>query len=137
MTASVVERDILVAVCAISAGVHAALTPEHLREEASAGTGFLVATFLLAALCVVLTYRPGSRAAVAAAGAVLAGLVAAYALAITTGVPLLHTEPEPADGVGLATKAIELVGLAVAVHLVANGRFLGRLTRLQPKEISR
>jgi len=133
----IVARDVLIVACAISAGIHAALTPEHFREEAPAGAGFLVSTLLLAALCVGLTYRPDSGVAVAVAGAVLAGLLAAYALALTTGVPLLHPEPEPADGLGLATKAIELVGLAVAVHLIATARSAGRLTRLQPKETYR
>jgi hypothetical protein len=137
VTASVVERDVLIVACAISAGVHGALTPEHVREEATAGAGFLGSTVLLAVLCVALTYRPGSRVAVATAGAVLAGLLAAYTLAITTGVPLFHPEPEPADGLGLATKVIELVGLGVAIHLVTNRRSVGRLTRLQPKETFR
>src|SRR5262245_46750405 len=130
-------RNLLVVACAMSAGIHGALTPEHFREEAPAGAGFLVSTLLLAALCVGLTQRPGSRVVVAAAAAVLAGLLAAYALATTTGVPLLHPEPEPANGLALATKAIELVGLAAAIHLVATGRSAGRLTRLQPKETYR
>jgi hypothetical protein len=137
VTVPVVERDLIIVSCAISAGIHAALTPEHLREETAAGVGFLVSTLLLAVLCVVLTHRPGSRVAAGVAGAVLSALLASYALAVTTGVPLLHPEPEPADGLGLATKAIELVGLAVAIHLVANGRPVRRLTRLQPKETTR
>lgn len=128
-----VARDALVVACAVSAGIHAALTPEHLREEPAAGIGFLVSTVLLAALAVALILRPASRAAAAAAAAVLAGLLVAYALAVTTGVPLLHPDVEPADGLGLATKAVELVGLAAALLLVSPGRPESRLTRLQPK----
>ena len=131
--ATVIARDALVVSCAVSTGIHAALTPEHLREEPAAGIGFLVSTFLLAALCVVLTLRPASRAAVAAAGVVLAGLLVAYAFAVTTGVPVLHPDVEPADGLGLVTKAVELAGLAAALYLTAPGRPAGRLTRLQPK----
>jgi hypothetical protein len=133
VTRATVGHDVLIASCAISAGIHAALTPEHLREETAAGVGFVASVVLLAALCVSLTYRPGSRLAVTAAGAALAALVAAYALATTVGVPVLHPDPEPADGLGLVTKAIELVGLAAALHLTAPGRPAGRLTRLQPK----
>ena len=40
----------------------------------------------------------------AAAAATLSGLLASYALAITTGVPLLQPHPEPVDGLALATK---------------------------------
>jgi hypothetical protein len=133
VTRATVAHDVLIASCAISAGIHAALVPEHLREETAAGVGFLASAALLAVLCVALTYRPESRLAVGAAGAVFAGLIAAYALAITVGVPVLHPDQEPADGLGLVTKAIELVGLAAALHLTAPGRPAGRLTRLQPK----
>jgi len=133
VTSAVVERDLLIVGCAISAGIHAALAPEHLREGAGPGTGFLAASLLLAALSVALTSRPQSQFVVAAAAAVLAGLLVAYALALTTGVPLLHPSPEPADGLGLATKAIELVGLVAAVRLFSCGRSFGRLTRLDTK----
>ena len=128
-----VARDALVVACAVSAGIHGALTPEHLREEPTAGIGFLVSTVLLAVLGVALTLRPTSRTAVAAAGALLAALLVAYAFAVTRGVPMLHPDVEPADGLGLVTKAVELVGLAAALHLTAPGRPAGRLTRLQPK----
>jgi hypothetical protein len=71
---------------------------------------------------VVLTRRPSGLGAIAAAGAVLAGLLAAYALAATTGFPLLHREPESIDGLALATKATEAVGLLAALHLIGRGR---------------
>lgn len=137
MTREAVERDVLIAACAVSAGIHAALAPEHLREETATGAGFLVSAALLAALCIALTHRPESRLAAGSAGAVLAGLVVAYALAVTVGVPLLHPQAEPADGLGLVTKAIELTGLAAAVCLIAPLRPAGRLTRLQPKGTTR
>ena len=132
-TATEVARDALVVACAVSAGIHAALTPQHLREEPAAGIGFLVSTAFLAALAVALILRPASRTAAAAAAAVLVGLLVAYAFAVTTGVPVLHPDVEPADGLGLATKAVELVGVAAALLLVSPRRPDGRLTRLQPK----
>jgi hypothetical protein len=132
-TTKAVARDALVVTCAVSAGIHAALTPEHLREEPAAGFGFLVSTVLLAALAVAPILLPASRAAAAAAAVVLVGLLVAYAFAVTTGFPVLHPDVEPADGLGLATKAVELVGLAAALLLLSPGRPDGRLTRLQPK----
>ena len=117
-----VERDAVVVTCAISAGIHAALTPDHLSEGAGAGLGFLGAAMLLAALAAVLTVRPQSTAAPAIAGVVLTGLIASYALAITTGLPVLHPEPEPIDGLAVATKAVEAVGLLTAAHLVRRPR---------------
>ena len=115
-------RNPLVVACAISAGIHAGLAPAHLRQEPAAGAGFLASVLLLGALCVTLTALPTSLAPVAAACLVLAGLVVAYALATTTGVPVLHPEAEPVDGLGLATKAIELAGLAMALGLVVRAR---------------
>lgn len=134
---TIVARDALVVACAVSAGIHAALTPEHLGEEPAAGIGFLVSSVVLAALVVALTLRPAGRVVVVAAGAVLAGLLVAYAFAVTTGVPVLHPDAEPADGLGLATKAVELVGLLAAVRLASPARSAGRLTRLQPKGTTR
>ena len=110
-------RDVLIVVCAISAGIHAALVPEHLEESRGAGVGFLASAVLLAGLAVVLTRRPVGVAAPATAAALLFGLLVAYALAITTGLPLLHPEPEPVEGLALGTKAIEAVGLLAAFHL--------------------
>jgi len=124
---------VLIASCAISAGIHAALAPEHFHEEPGAGVGFLVSAVLLAVLCVLLVYRPGSRIAVGAAGATLAGLLLAYALVLAVGVPVLHPDREPADGLALVTKAIELVGLVAALGLGAPGLLAGRFTRPLPK----
>jgi hypothetical protein len=46
------------------------------------------------------------------------GLLASYALATTTGLPVLHPDPEPVDGLALATKAFEAVGLLTATSLL-------------------
>lgn len=111
------RRDLLIVACAVSAGVHAALAPEHLREAPAEGAGFVTAAALLAVLVVVLTYRPASRVALVAAAVGFAGLLTTYALASTTGIPLLHPDVEPVDGLGLATKAVEILGLTLAAGL--------------------
>ncbi|MFL6019651.1 MAG: hypothetical protein ACJ74A_00795 [Gaiellaceae bacterium] len=114
MTFTDVRIDVLILVCAVSAGIHGALVPEHFEEGAGAGVGFVVATVLLAALAVALTRAP-TQLALAATAAVLGGLIASYALVITTGFPVLHPEAEAVDGLALFTKAaIEGLGLALA-----------------------
>jgi hypothetical protein len=112
-----VQRDLVVTACAVSAGIHAALVPAHLAESAAAGSAFAASTAALAGLAVALTRTPTPAVFVAAAGT-FAALLAAYALAVTTGLPFLHPEPEPVDGLALFTKAVELTGLAAAAHLL-------------------
>jgi hypothetical protein len=126
-------RDIVILACAISAGIHGALVPDHLGESTGAGLGFAVATVLLAALVVALTVRPASALAFAAAAAVLVGLLASYVLAVTSGLPLLHPEPEPVAGLAIATKAVEAAGLLAALQFPRHGRPAVIASLLQPK----
>lgn len=112
------RSNVVVFVCASSAGIHAALAPQHFDEGTAAGLGFAVSAGALAVLAVVLARNPTSRPALAAAAALLAGLLVAYALAVTTGVPILHPGRESLERVALATKAIEIIGLAAAAALL-------------------
>jgi hypothetical protein len=123
------RRDVVILACAVSAGIHAALVPDHFREGTGPGLGFVAAAVLPAVLAVVLTKSPSPPALLAAA-AVLAGLIASYALAVTTGVPVLHPDVEPVDGLALFTKAVEAVGLVTAARLAG---LPSRPTLLQPK----
>jgi hypothetical protein len=43
--------------------------------------------------------------------------------ATTTGIPLVHPEPEPVDGFALTTKAIEALGLVAVLrtHIRSKG----------------
>ena len=120
-SATQTPRDLLILVCAASAGIHAALVPEHVREGVGAGAGFAVAAVALAALAVALTRR-SSPVIVSVAAVTLAGLIVAYVLAATIGVPVLHPEPEPIDAIALVTKAIEATGLLVAARLLGRGQ---------------
>lgn len=119
------RRDGLIVCCAISAGVHAALAPEHLRESAVTGAGFLVATAALVAVVVGLAARPESRAVTSFGVLVLAGLVVSYAVATATGIPVLHPDVDPVDTVAVLTKAVELLGLGLGLRL--RGPLHGRL----------
>ncbi len=111
------DRDLLIVACAISAGIHAALTPGHLDEGIAAGSAFAASAAVLAALAAALTWWP-TPALLAVTAAVFVGLIAMYALAVTTGLPLLHPEPEPVEGLALFTKAVEGLGLLAATRLL-------------------
>jgi drug/metabolite transporter (DMT)-like permease len=121
ITREAIERDVVITACAVSAGIHAALVPDHLAEGTAAGVGFAVAAGLLAAAAVSLTRRR-SATLLAATAALLVGLLASYAFAVTTGVPVLHPDAEPVDGLALFTKAVELLGLAAAADLIARSK---------------
>ena len=109
---------IVILASAISAGIHGALAPEHFEGGAGAGLGFVMATVLLFGFAVWLTLRPHDCRGIAGATLVFVGLIASYALAATTGLPILHPGPEPVDGLALATKAIEAVGFLAATSLL-------------------
>jgi hypothetical protein len=114
MTLAELRTDAVILACAISAGIHGALAPEHFREGTAAGVGFVASTIALAALAVVLTRRP-TRTALVAAAVTFAGLIVAYTLVVATGFPVLHPEQEAVDGLALVTKAVEAAGLALAI----------------------
>ena len=123
MTRRVLERDVLILACAISAGIHAALVPEHLEEGRAAAGGFAVSAVLLAALAIALTIRL-TPSLLLAAGALMTGLLVSYALAITTGVPVLHPDVEAVEGLALFTKAVEIAGLIAAADLLITRTYL-------------
>jgi hypothetical protein len=126
------RRDVVILACAVSAGIHGALAPAHFAEGAASGVGFVTSAVVLAVLAVALTLRPAGTPPLAGAAIVLAGLLGSYALAATTGVPLLHPHPEPVDGLALATKAFEAAGLVAAVSLLRR-RSAVSLSLIHPK----
>ena len=113
MSAAELRTDAVIVACAISAGIHAALAPEHFRETTGAGLGFVASAVLLAVLAVVLTRRP-SEAVFAATALVFAGLIGSYVLAVTTGIPVIHPDVDPVEGLAVATKAVEAAGFVLA-----------------------
>jgi hypothetical protein len=116
------RRDLLIVICGVSAGIHGALVPEHLREGAAVGGGFIAATVLLAALAVALTVRSDPRTSAAGAALTLTALLVSYGLVAWHGLPVLHPETEPLDAIALVTKAIEAMGLVLALSLVDRPR---------------
>ena len=110
--------DVVILVCAVSAGIHGALVPDHFDEGTGAGVGFVLATVLLVALVGGLTRHAENEWLLACALVTLLGLLASYLLAVTTGLPVFHPNPEPVEGLALATKAIEAVGVLAAWSLL-------------------
>jgi hypothetical protein len=117
VTLGKLRADAVILSCAISAGIHGALVPDHFEEGTGAGIGFIVAAVALGVLAVVLTRAPGELA-LGVTAIVFAGLIASYALATTVGFPILHPEPEAIDGPALFTKAVEAAGLVLAASLL-------------------
>ena len=100
----------------MSAGIRAALAPSAISPRASPPTS-RSASPAAAGAAVLLTREPSAHVLFGVA-AVFAGLIASYALAVTTGLPLLHPEPEPVEALALFTKAVEAIGLVAAAHLL-------------------
>lgn len=112
-------RGTVVLVCAASAGVHAALVPEHLAEGGPLLGGAFAASALALAVVAVLARRPGrERRVVSVAVVVLVANALAYLLSRTTGLPLLIPDPEEVDLLGVATTLAEVVGAVAGVLLL-------------------
>jgi hypothetical protein len=107
----------LVAVGAVSAGVHAGLAPEHLHEWAPLGVSFIAAAVAVAAAVAALAVRPLNPWLPALLAALFGGLAAAYALTRIAALPPLDPDREAPDLLGVCTSALEAVGLLVAIRL--------------------
>lgn len=118
-------RDLVALSSAVSAGIHAALTPHHYAETPAAGIGFGLSAAALAGLAIALARRP-EPLLLDCAIVILAGLVGAYALAAITGIPGLTAGPESVDALGLTTKAVEICGILAAVGAKASPSPTGR-----------
>jgi hypothetical protein len=110
--------DVLVVAGAVSAGVHAGLAPEHLREWLPLGASFVAAAAAAALGVAALVLRPASVWPPRALGALLGGLVVAYAATRLAALPPLDPDREPLDALGVCASALEAAGLVAALRLV-------------------
>jgi hypothetical protein len=110
-------RYLVALVAAGSAGVHAALVPEHLHESTALGVAFAVSAAALALVAVATRAPRHDTRAPAAAAVVLLATATAYLLSRTTGLPGLITDPEEVDLLGVVTSSAEVVAAAAAVWL--------------------
>jgi hypothetical protein len=103
--------------CAASAGIHAGLVPEHLREEPRLGVAFIGAALVLLATGAASSFRPSARPVASVAAFVLGGLILAYIASRSTGIPILAPDPEAVDAIGVAAVCIEVLGVLCALRL--------------------
>ena len=108
---------LLVLAGAVSAGVHAGLAPEHLHEWLPLGASFVAAAVAAVLAIAALVLRPASPWPPRALGALLGGLVVAYALTRLAALPPLDPERESLDALGVCTVAVEAFGIGAAVRL--------------------
>jgi hypothetical protein len=115
-------RRAIVLVCAASAGVHAALVPDHLREGGPRLGGAFVLSAVLTAVAAVALRRPHraavTRATYLATGLMLLGTAAAYVLSRTSGLPFLIPDPEELDPIGAVITAAEVLGGLTSLFLI-------------------
>ena len=106
-------------VCAASAGIHAALVRPHVEEAGLLlGAAFAAASLALAVAAVAVRQPRHDAWAPVAAGVVLCVIAVSYLLSRTTGLPLLITDREGLDPLGVLTTGAELVGALAAVVLI-------------------
>ena len=102
-----------------SAGIHAALVPEHLGEVPLLGDAFILAAVVGAAIAAALVLRPDNRGLPVPAGLFCLGQIVAWALFVTVQVPLFSGTPEPVEAIALVSKAAEALGILLALLLTA------------------
>jgi hypothetical protein len=115
-------RLLLALVVTFSAGIHTGLVPEHLAEMPRLGDAFIVAAVVGSAIAIALIWRPDDRWIPVLAGLFCLGQIAVWGLFVSVRVPLFPGTPEPVEKIALVAKAIETLGVALALWLVASGR---------------
>ena len=110
-----------------SAGFHAALVPEHLKEMPPLGYSFIGAAVIGAALAWALVSRPDDRRIPVLAGLFCLGQIVTWLLFVTVPIPLFSGTPEPVETIALISKAVELYGFAIALSLATSRKRSGWL----------
>jgi hypothetical protein len=101
-----------------SAGIHAALVPEHLKEMPPLGYSFIAAGLIGAAIAWALGARPQDHRIPVIAVVFLAAQIVAWVLFVTVHVPGFSGTPESIEAIALVSKAAELLGVWVGLPLV-------------------
>src|SRR5262249_52854701 len=113
-TASTSRRAGLLALCVpFSAGIHAGLAPEHLKEMPPLGYAFIAAAVMGSVLAWALLSRPDDRRIPFLAGLFCLGQIATWALFVTVHVPGFSGTPEAVQTIALVSKAAELAAVAL------------------------
>lgn len=127
VSAEAVLRYCVTAVCAGSAGVHAALVGPHLAEGGSpVGSAFAAAAAALAVAALAVRQPRHDSWAPLAAAAVLCVIAVSYLLSRSAGIPLLIVAPEHLDPLGTVTTAAELAGAMCGAVLMSRSALRSR-----------
>ena len=100
-----------------SAGMHAALVPEHLKEMPPLGWSFIAAAVVGAMLAYALVSSPEDRLPARLAALFLAAEIVAWVVFVTVRVPGFVGTPETVETIALVCKAVELIGLWLALAI--------------------
>jgi hypothetical protein len=119
MTTSNARGGLLALTVAFSAGIHAALVPEHLREMPPLGYLFILAAAVGAAIALALVARPNDVRIPRSVVLFLSAQIIAWAMFIVVHVPGFAETPEAVEPIALVCKAAELLGIALAMPLAA------------------
>lgn len=122
------RSGLLALAVSFSAGIHAALVPEHLKEMPALGYAFIAAAATGGALAWALISRPDDRRIPLLAGLFCLGQIVAWALFVTVHVPGFSGTPEPVEAVALLSKTAELLAVALTVPFV----FIARRDTTRP-----
>jgi hypothetical protein len=113
--------SLLVLSVAFTAGIHAALVPEHLAEMPRLGVGFIIAAAIGAALAGALLVLGPVRWLIVLTGVFLALEIATWIAFVTVSVPGFDGTPEPVEVIAIVCKAIEAFGVLLTVGLARVG----------------
>ena len=112
-------RYVVTVVCAASAGIHAALVQPHVEEAGPLlGAAFAAGSLALAVAALAVRQPRHDAWALVAAAIVLCLIAASYVLSRTAGIPLLITDREELDLLGVLTTGAELIGALAAAVLI-------------------
>lgn len=125
MTTSNARGGLLALTVVFSAGIHAALVPEHLDEMPPLGYLFILASAMGAAIALALVVRPNDDRIPWLAILFLTTQVVVWAMFVVVHVPGFTGTPEPVEPIALVCKAAELLGIALALPLVVGAAPLG------------
>jgi hypothetical protein len=116
-----------------SAGIHAALVPEHLEELPPLGYAFIVATVIGGVLAWGLVSRPHDRRLPVLAALFCLAQIGAWVLFVTLRVPGFAGTPESVETIALVSKAVEALGVLLALPLITPSVLRGPRTSEGPR----
>jgi hypothetical protein len=97
-----------------SAGIHAALVPEHLVELPRLGDAFIAAAAIGTVVACGLVVRPRDSRLRVLAGVFCLGQIVAWAVFVTVAVPGFTSTPEGVEPIAVVAKVVEGIAALLA-----------------------